>query len=245
MLIMLIKKISSFFFSNFLVSCATYKPYSEGIYLSKATTDLVEKALSAASKIGYKGVFEVSIVEKAGIEINPYNKFISKALNPVTKNNLIIVNPDWFNGLSEKEQEYFLVNTFAHFLEPALYVRYVKFLKIFLTIIVSLVFMTILSYGRFAISSEILRLPIFFGLVMIFNFVFLNRIVKYIARKFDSNYQRKIDNLVLTVIDKDVFIKSIKILAKDFQSIKDEGPAFAIQADLFILNLPDRIKNIN
>lgn len=245
MVVMLIKKISSFFFSNFLVSCATYKPYSEGIYLSKATTDLAEKALSAASKIGYKGVFEISMAEKAGIEINPYNKFISRVINPLTKNNLIIVNPDWFNGLSSNEQEYFLVNAFAHFLEPALYVRYFKYLNLILTIIVSLVFMAILSYGRFAISSDILKLTIFFGLVMTFNFLFLNRIVKYIARKFDRNYQRKIDNLVLTVIDKDVFIKSIKIQANDFQSIKDEGLAFAIQADLFILNLPDRIKNIS
>ena len=105
-------------FGNILAK-AEYIPYSEGVFLSPAPIEYIKLADQAASLVGYEGKYELSIAEKAAKSINPFNFFIASIFaNPVTKNSLIIINPDWFNNLSTQAQIYFLAQQLFYFQIP-------------------------------------------------------------------------------------------------------------------------------
>jgi hypothetical protein len=81
-------------------------PYTEDAYVCQAAPELVVQVEQAAILIDFKAPYEVISPKKAGIEINPHNKFISIGTNPITKNNFLIINPDWFFKLSPAQQQF-------------------------------------------------------------------------------------------------------------------------------------------
>lgn len=242
---MLINKICVLvFLVNTIFSEAVYKPYSEGIYLSEATPELVEKALTAASKVGYNGNFELSIAQKAGMEINPHNRFISKCTNPVTKNDLIIINVDWFNKLTNDEQQCWLISFFAQFKEPNHNAKYQTIFAVFLSLLTFFLLFIFLRYTKLATKSVWIRLAVSFALLLLIEITILDKMMALVSANISRAYQRKIDKETLSFVDKELLIKIQKDFTEDLQSIQDCGPAYAAYARAIAAGLPNRIRDI-
>lgn len=83
-------------------------PYTEDAYTYQAAPELVKLVEQAALLIDFQAPYEVVSPKKAGIEINPNNKFISPGTNSITKNSFLMINPDWLLKLSPEQQQFMI-----------------------------------------------------------------------------------------------------------------------------------------
>ena len=174
------------FISSF---AATVVEYPEDGYLLQANKELVEKANSAAEKMGYVGQYQIMSPKKSGMEINPYNKFISSGKNPVNNLNIIIVNPDWFNTLTAEQQDAFLAiifNKFVHGESSA--AKYVLILYAILTWVVIFGLFFLLKRFSFIPAKKWKRFLIAFIPVVIFNLMFAAKIQNAIVAHFNMKH---------------------------------------------------------
>ena len=93
---------------NVLAASAKTAEFFENVFAAPASEKLVAQGQKAAELIGYEKAVEMASPKKAGIEINPLNKFIYGQINPQTQNALIVANPEWLSLMPE-EQQFFLI----------------------------------------------------------------------------------------------------------------------------------------
>jgi hypothetical protein len=82
--------------------------FFENVFAAPASEKLVAQGQKAAELIGYEKAVEIASPKKAGIEINPLNKFIYGQINPQTQNAVIVANPEWLSLMPEGQQ-FFLI----------------------------------------------------------------------------------------------------------------------------------------
>jgi hypothetical protein len=82
--------------------------FFENAFAAPASEKLIAQGQKAAELIGYEKAVEMASPKKAGIEINPLNKFIYGQINPQTQNAVIVANPEWLSLMPE-EQQFFLI----------------------------------------------------------------------------------------------------------------------------------------
>jgi hypothetical protein len=85
---------------------------SEALYLINAPEEICQLVESVDLAINFGQNYEVAMPTKAGIEINPWNSFISSTINPQTKNLLFIIQPDFFNRCNKDEQKFLITRTY-------------------------------------------------------------------------------------------------------------------------------------
>jgi len=78
----------------------------EDYTVSKAPQEIVDITERVANKMGFTDGYEVVIPTKAAIQLNPWNKFVVYTINPITKNPLILINPEWFSGIPSEQQDF-------------------------------------------------------------------------------------------------------------------------------------------
>ncbi len=93
---------------NVLAVSAKTAEFFENVFAAPASEKLVAQGQKAAELIGYEKAVEMASPKKAGIEINPLNKFIYGQINPQTQNAVIVANPEWLSLMPE-EQQFFLI----------------------------------------------------------------------------------------------------------------------------------------
>jgi len=104
-------------FASTITIHAGMVPFTEDPYTMQASGNIVALAQRSAAIMNFEGTYEVVEPKKAGIEINPWNKFIGHGVNPQTQNNFIVVNAEWFKGIPEDQQLFLLCRSFAYFKE--------------------------------------------------------------------------------------------------------------------------------
>jgi hypothetical protein len=209
-------------FSN-LFAKAEYIPYSEGVFLSPASIEYIKLANQAASLVGYEGKYELSIAEKAAKSLNPLNFFITYQIaNPVTKNSLIIINPDWFNNLSTKAQIFFLAEKFVLFqnaFRPN--VNRVLFIYYFFYFLMIILLMYILH--KYSNLSKVQNSFIIFGLFFVYNIIFGNKFkAKLQTQEINKQgiaYNLDIDKKLVAIFnDKNIVIDNLQQYLNDLTS---------------------------
>ena len=89
--------------------------FTEDGYLMQAPDTIVSTAERAAQLVDFNDNYEVAIPKKAGIQVNPWNKFVAYGTNPQTKNPIIIVNADWFLNIPQAQQDFLFARYFMAF----------------------------------------------------------------------------------------------------------------------------------
>lgn len=91
--------------------------FAEDAYTAQAPEKIVAVAQEAAELVGFVGQYEVAVPKKAGIAINPWNKFAGHGRNPFTQNLFILINPQWFTNLPSSQQLFLVSRAFMDFAE--------------------------------------------------------------------------------------------------------------------------------
>ncbi len=87
--------------------------FVEDAYLLQAPAEIVKIVQDLADEQHFDADYEVIIPKKAGMQINPWNRYISFGKNPKTGNVFIIINPEWFFKLTHDEQKYLITLIFC------------------------------------------------------------------------------------------------------------------------------------
>lgn len=94
--------------------------YQDDIYMHQANPELVKLVDSVVQEVGYTGDYELIEPNKAALVINPWNSMVGSAVNPQTQNNFIVINNEWFKGLSLDEQKFLVARCLIKFEHGAL-----------------------------------------------------------------------------------------------------------------------------
>lgn len=105
------------------------------IYFNQAAPELVQFVDEVAAEIGYVGNYELVEPNKIGLQVNPNNGMIYSGLNAQTQNNMIVINPDWFNKLSKDEQKFLVARYLIKLDYPGTLLTLINMLPIILIIL--------------------------------------------------------------------------------------------------------------
>jgi hypothetical protein len=158
-------------------ACAKVVEYVEDAYLMQASKEMVDIAEKAAELFELNDTYEIIEPKKAGIQINPWNKFLSYGINPQTKNSFIIINPQWFASISAEEQTFLLGRAFLTFQQGFTPVSSKALPYVFILLRILLVFLLIWLLGKTSLANQKIwvRSLIAAGIVMIVNMGFMNQ----------------------------------------------------------------------
>lgn len=168
-------------------------PYAEDAYCCQAAPELVTLVEQAAILIDFQAPYEVISPKKAGLEINPNNKFMVCGINPSTKNSFLIINPDWFFKLSPAEQQFNIARNLMRvkvgiFPTSATVIPYLFILlSILLAVLCSIVLRRTILVGKPSWMSILATMLI----VVSCNLLFINnlqlKLINHVSRQHDIN----------------------------------------------------------
>ena len=87
----------------------------EDFTAKQAPKNIIAIIEKVATFMDFKPDYEIAVAKKAGLQINPWNKFVTRNINPQTKNPIIIVNPKWFLKIPEAQQTFLVGRHFFFF----------------------------------------------------------------------------------------------------------------------------------
>ena len=109
-------KLNIFLFLTLFVVAHSYTKmveFVEDAYALQAPADIVKIVQDIAEEQHFDANYEVVIPKKAGMQINPWNKYIALGKNPKTENLFMVINPEWFfSQLTHDEQKYLITRIF-------------------------------------------------------------------------------------------------------------------------------------
>jgi len=156
---------------------------------------VVEKA---ASLIAFEKNYEIAEPKKTAIEILPLSKFILYAINPSTKNPVIIINTEWFSQLPEKQQIFLLVRYFLFFKEGMAFSVKLFLLLSLLFEILLIIFLTwALGKKGMPNKKKWLRILASIGIMIIFSLTFLNKIDQKIIYHLNKRYRLQANEMAV------------------------------------------------
>lgn len=214
------------FFSSY---SATVTEYPEDIYLVQADKETIEKANSIADKIGYQGDYQIAFPKKAGLEINPANKFISSAINPQTQIPFIVLNPDWFKALDAQEQDAFLSLAFERCISGSQspLSQYIVWIYALISWIIIFALFIILKKFSFIPTAKWKRFVIALLSVFAFNLVFAPKIQNSIVNYLNKKHDMKIYAAVIAKgTDRKVIINALQKFDKAIMQELENGQLF-------------------
>ncbi|OGB84010.1 hypothetical protein A3F66_06580 [candidate division TM6 bacterium RIFCSPHIGHO2_12_FULL_32_22] len=221
------------FISSF---AATVVEYPEDVYLFQANKEIVEKANSAAEKMGYNGQYQIMSPKKPGVEINPYNKFIASGVNPVNNLNMIIVNADWFKTLTSDQQDAFLAiqfNTFVHGGSSAS--KYVLIIYAILTWIIIFGLFLLLKRFSFVPAKRWQRFLIAFVSVVTFNVFFGIKIQNAIVAHFNMKHSLFVyEDAISKGLNRDLIISTLTAYDNALKDDINSGNTFFIEYEKLV-----------
>ncbi|MCK4265081.1 hypothetical protein KAW80_01855 [Candidatus Babeliales bacterium] len=224
-------KIIAIFYGVLFFNWASAKnvEFIEDAYLKQGSEEIVNKAEQAAKLVGFSGVYEIAAPKKPGIQINPWNKFITHGTNPQTKNSFIIVNTEWFLGMPSALQNFFLSRSFMilkHGVSPSS-VKVIPYIFILFTIFLIFALSWVLAragllrYGKGVIFIGS------FVITFLFNSIVMSKLqvklIQYLAHRYDN----KINELVVEkTLDKDSAIRALEFLDSSIKAEITNGETF-------------------
>lgn len=198
---------------------ATMIEYKEDAYSAQAPQEIIDLAQKAADLIGFDGAYELVVPKRAGIEINPLNKFLTYGTNPSTKNHFILVNPEWLAKMPEGQQLFFFVRNFLTFKEGRPFsMKVVPYLYILFSILLSIFLFFILGKTVLKNQKIWVRLLVVLGLMVVSELLITDRLeaamLRYLGKRFDINI---LEQAVQKTENRDAVIKALEFYDTSIQ----------------------------
>lgn len=204
---------------------------AEDGYMMQAPQELEAVAEKAAGLVNFTTPYELVVPKKAAIEINPWNKFASYVINPVTKNPFLIINPEWFNKLPEDQQLFLLGRNFLlmHYGVIPTSFTMIQYLFVFLSLLLLLFLIWIM--GKTVLKNQRMWVRILLAgiLVGLCEFMVLDPLEKKLKQCYGKIHDRKINKLVIEKINnKDAAIKALEYYESSIKNEIKNGETFFV-----------------
>ena len=240
-------KVISVFFCVLLINSADAKvvQFLEDAYSMQAPKEIVDITERVAALMEFKDVYEVIIPKKAGIQINPWNRFVAHGINPQTKNPVIVVNPQWFLKMPQDQQTFLLGLTFENFKQGTVSfsMKCTPYLFLLLSILAILLLFWGLGKTRLANQKKIIRFFIALGIVFVCNKCVINtlhiKLAQYLRSRNDTN---KCEMVLQKTLNRDAAIKTYECLDASMKDEFEKGETFFAPHLSFFKNKIDRLK---
>lgn len=183
------------------VASATMVEYVEDAYAVQAPKEIVDLVDQAAKIVDFDKPYEVAVPKKAGLQINPWNRFISSVSNPVTNNWLIIVNPEWVSTLPHDQQIFLLGRCFMMGkmgMVPPI-TKYIPWLFIIASWVLVYILYRLFGRTRLNEQNQAVRVLLAFGVMFVLNVAIINKLQ---IKLLDHLYRKHDKVMNLAVVEK-------------------------------------------
>lgn len=188
--------------------------YVEDIYLLPAPNEITNIVSSIMDQQNFDQNYEVAIPKKSGMQINPWNQFISSGINPITGNLFFIINPDWFSQLNKDEQSFLITRAFFHAKSggSSIYLKIIPWLFIIISILLMILLVKLLGKCNNCANLNLwLRILIAWVIMFILNLAILNRIQLKVSEYFAFKHNLYINDLAIknSGVNKEIAISAL------------------------------------
>jgi hypothetical protein len=198
-----------------LSASAAMVEFVEDAYAAQAPQELVNQVNAIAQQINFEKKYEVVVPKKAGLQINPWNRFIGCAINPVSHNWFIIVNPAWFATLDKAEQDFLIARCFMiekHGSNPW-NMKLVKIIYAILELLLAVALYMLLGKTRFAHHKAFVRAGLALGILIAAELLILDKIELKILTHLAAQDNALIHREAIAVTgNRDIAIKALNAL---------------------------------
>lgn len=222
--------------------------YVEDAYLAQAPQELVERVEQVADLMQFKNAYEVMVPKKPALEINPWNKFVSHGINPVTKNPMIIINQEWFSSMPDEQQAFLLGRAFENFIQGTIpsSMNFVMYLFLLLRILFIVAVFLILGKTRLNVYGTWVKLLLAIVVNVITNLLFVNQLEGSIKQHLARKHDLAINEMVIQkTLDREAGIKALEYFDASIKKELSKGELFwAPHSHLFEKYAQELKKNI-
>ena len=163
--------------------------FVEDAYLKQAPQEIVNQVEKVADVMEFETIYEVAEPKKAGIQINPWNKFVAYGINPLTQNPFIIINTEWFSTIPSEQQVFLLGRAFATFAQGAVPGgKIITYLFILFRILLILLLFWVLGKTPLAKQNIWIRFLLALILNAAASFIFMNQFEASIQQHLASRH---------------------------------------------------------
>jgi hypothetical protein len=173
--------------------------FVEDAYLLQAPQEIINTADKAAQLMEFDAAYEVIAPKKPGLQVNPWNRFVSYGINPQTKNAFMVINPVWFLGIPEDQQLFLLgrnLLTLKQGTQP-MSVKVMPYLFMLLTFSLMFLLFWILGKTKLADQKSWVRALIAYAIVFVCNLAFLNTLQLKLIQHLSKRYDATINEMVI------------------------------------------------
>jgi len=203
--------------------------YIENGYAQQAPVELVNHVEEAATYFDFKEPYEVAVPKKAGMQVNPWYKFMAYGVNPQTTRPFFSINPDWVSKLPEDQQLFLLGRGFESFKGGVIpwIVKFSPFIYSFFSIALMFLLYFALGKTRLAQQKKWLRALIAYGIVAVCNLAFMSALnttfVQYLAVVHDD---KAIARIIQKTGNKEAAIKALEYFDASIKQDSNENATF-------------------
>jgi hypothetical protein len=221
--------------------------FIENPYAVQAPQALVDRVDKVAQMVNFDKPYEVAIPKKAGLQVNPVNKFINyDPSNPQTLNPYIILNPDWFLKLPEDQQTFWLARTFLRFEHGMipLHVRIAPFLLGLLNLLIMVLLYFALARSRFASHKRWMRIVAVFAFMSICNVLFINKLHVKFIQYLGMRHDHAINEMIIEKTgDREAAIRALESFSAEIKKEVENGQTFWKPFEVFYVDYAEALKN--
>lgn len=242
---MLIRIFTAFFLLTTLLINAKIIEYTEDAYSLQAPTKIVQLTEKAADFFDFTTPYEVIVPKKAGIQINPWNKFIVSDINPQTKNPFIIIDQEWFSKIPADQQLFLLGYNFLRLKHGILpwTIYLLSFASIIVTLLLALLFFWLLGKTPLIHQKKWIRAVAAYVLVMIVNIVVHNTIAAKIQYQLIMNHDVHLCEMVLQKThNKQAALKALEFYDTSVKEEIKNGETFFVPHEKIFENLASLLR---
>lgn len=203
--------------------------FIENIYAEQAPQNTIDVAQEAAHLFEFKKDYEVAVPKKAGLQVNPWNRFLAYGINPQTQNPFIIINPEWLSKMPKDEQQFLLGRAFVTLergMTP-LSLKVSPFLYGFFSICLMILIYFALGRTRLAQQKKWVRALLAYAIITICNLTFMNNVylkfTQYLGKRYDTQI---IESMIEKTHDKEAAIKALEHFDASIKKELAEGETF-------------------
>lgn len=202
---------------------------AEDGYMMPAPQQIRDVAEKAAALIDFDTGYEIVAPKKSAMTINPWTKFAAYAINPATKNPLLIINTEWFLKMPE-DQQLFLLSRNLLILSNKVSSFPIKLIP-YLFMLLSLCFVVFVFFAlrQTPLKDKKLwiRILVAFGIGLVGEVALLNRLEANISHYVKMQYDKKINELVIQKTnDRDAAIKAFEFIDSSLKNELGNGEMF-------------------
>ncbi len=212
-------------------------PFVEDAYLLPAPQELVDRAELIAQEMDFMEEYEIIVPKKSGMHVNPWNKFISAGINPLTGRAIMIVNPDWFNKLPHDEQTFLLAQNFMRMREgmTPLHIKILPYLYGFISILMMIFLFIALGYTALLTKPTWMRVVMAIVFIIVCETLFMDKMHAQLQAYLSKRFSTRINELVIEKTgNRDAAIHALESLNVGINEELNNGTLFfAPYANLF------------